>query len=272
MSSEAPGEVLNSNGYNDNPWDPTGGSSGTDKVPSNARLQASRTPDGQYLVYTFTESDTAFTNLERKWNHLPNIKARMILIGSESGTVAAGYTIHPNEINVSSPGGMTEPQVDGRSHMHYISPKCAVISNSISLAQGKIAIGLPVTVTNNMETPLAQAAPNTHWYSASELKFDNAQVEWPLITGMKNNGSDLLKGVSLFPNPSADQVYLRMPGSVRSLVEISISNIAGQVLVQKNVDSGSGQISLDTRSLPAGMYLVHLKTAEGSVTKKLIKE
>ncbi|MEI8137057.1 MAG: hypothetical protein WCH21_07025, partial [Bacteroidota bacterium] len=72
LNTEAPSSTSGYPGFSDNPWDDDAG-----KVTSDSRIQLSRTADGQNIIYTYAESDTNATVGGKKWNTLPNIKARM---------------------------------------------------------------------------------------------------------------------------------------------------------------------------------------------------
>ena len=169
MSSEAPSEIPARPGFNFNKWDATGGTGNNQKVRSNASLQMSRTPDGKYIVYTWAESDTAYTDNGLKWNQYPDIKAKMM-------DVSTGL-INPTKISITNPAIGSNPLVAGAAHMHHISPKCAVVS---STAAAGVAIAVPMFVSNN--PGLVQLDPNTHWYSSAVLNFGNVpdnQIAYP---------------------------------------------------------------------------------------------
>jgi hypothetical protein len=281
MSTEAPGTAAGDDGYNDNPWDATGGTSGTDKVDADARIQLSRTPDGRYIVYTFAESDTGFTTLGHKWNSLPNVKARMAEIGVESGTTAAAVVVHPTEVNVTKPASTSlppytsHPQVADRAVMHYVSPKCAVISNT---ASSGVAIGLPVTVSNNSFVPMKQLNPVTHYYLSANLNFDNvSSVDWPVISTTQTVNSvasadKLDANTKLFPNPSSGNALLGISLENASDLDLTVMNSVGQVVrtISVKAQSGRNVIDLNTAGLESGIYLVNIKTGEATATKKLL--
>jgi hypothetical protein len=294
MSSEAPGTTTGTDGYGDNPWDPTGGGNGTDKVEVNARIQLSRTPDGRYIIYTFAESDTGLTFLSHKWNSLPNIKARMAEVGVETSTaVPAPLTVHPMEINVTSvTNSVTTPpytesnSVKNRAYMHYVSPKCAVISNPAALPN--VAIGLPVSVSNS--SPLKQYAANTHWYLSANLNFGNvSSVDWPANqclapkdTSSNPDDTTVVDGIAqrvknimssqLFPNPTTSSAQLAITLENGSNVTVQISNTMGQVVSTVNHKgvTGANIIDLNVGTLASGVYMVNIKVGDATGTKRLL--
>ncbi len=271
MSTEAPGERSGDDGYAFNPWDASGGS-GSDKVRSNASLQLSRTADGKYVIYTWAESDTAFTDNSVKWNQYPDIKARMMNVGTG--------VIHNVKINVTNPSVGSNPLVTSRAQMHHIAPKCAVVSSTNSAG---VAIGLPMTLTNNQNTPLTQLSPNTHWYTTATLNFDNVSdinIKYPVKPGKSSiigvNEQSLYSVMSslLFPNPTRNSANLSITLNKNSEVKFEIMNTMGQVLKssQQSAVQGENTLTLDLRALPNGVYLVNVSSDNASSMKKIIIE
>lgn len=271
MSSEAPGITPTSNGFGDNPWDI--GTAGN-KVDSDARIQLSRTADGKYIVYTWAESDTAFTSAGRKWNTQPNVKARLAEIGLESGSTPGSITIHPNEINITNPLVGSDPAVKSKASMHYISPKCAVIS---STASSGIAIGLPITVSNNNLVPMQPLSPVTHYYLSAALNFDNVSTyDFPARHAYCNMTviatPDLHAAeFSIFPNPAESTVEVTMSGVNSGSADLVMLNTLGQVVYSAHIPvSGQPHHKVDVSSLPNGVYLVNVHSQGEVRTTKLV--
>ncbi len=275
MSSEGPGTQPNSDGVDDNPWDNAG--EGGTKVGADARIQLSRTPDGRYIVYTWAESDTAYTNQSRKWNSLPNVKARMAEVGVESGSAPASLVVHPSEINMTGPANATIPpyardnRVAGKAVMHYTSPKCAVINDPNSSG---VALGLPLTVSNNSFSPMQQLSPVTHWYLAAALDFDNlglSSLDWP-GPGVGLGENSLSANTKLYPNPAGTSASLNIGLNRDVNVEVTILNTMGQVVkafTHKGM-SGENNVEISVNDLATGIYMVNIKAGNAAGTKKLV--
>lgn len=283
MSTEAPGETIGSDGYDYNPWDATGGT-GTDRVSADARIQLSRSPDGRYIVYTWAESDTAFTFSGYKWNSLPNVKARLAEVGVESPSQPAALTVHPNEINITSPTNTntppytTHPRVQDRAVMHYVSPKCAVIS---STASSGVAIGLPIIVSNNNNVPFKQLEQVDHFYLSANLNFDNvSNVDWPMNVCQTSKPGDntsvqehsMLKNFSLFPNPANHSAQLSFNLVNDNDVEVTVINIVGQTVdtIRQAGTRGQNNVTVDLSNLSNGVYLLNVKAGEAKITTRLL--
>ncbi len=74
----------------------------------------------------------------------------------------------------------------------------------------------------------------------------------------------------LFPNPANDNLVVSCPLSVALTYDITISNMAGQILSRQTKLSGlSNQINI--ASLPSGVYLVSVSNSDGVSTQRFIK-
>lgn len=75
------------------------------------------------------------------------------------------------------------------------------------------------------------------------------------------------EAISVYPNPVADLVTINGDVAIRS---VSISDASGTVVLQQEVEETS--VTFDLSQLNAGLYLITINTAEGNITKQLIKE
>ncbi|WP_317898753.1 T9SS type A sorting domain-containing protein [Aurantibacillus circumpalustris] len=262
MSTEGPGARTSDPGYQDNPWD-ADPSSSNNKVRVDARLQMSRTPDGKYLLFTWADSDTAYTDLQKKWNNLPNVKARL-------------YDVENHDLSGSRIDLTENAQGDVANHAmyHFISPKFKLVSKTNAVVNVK----LPITVSNS--SPYSQKTVNQHWYSCAGINFSRKLVTysnpWDEMKpdGLaENSNSNLLKSY-LYPNPASNKFFLRLGSPTNTGIEITVVNLVGELVrsSQAEVKSGNNIISFDIQNLPSGIYLVSLKMGASLATKKLIVE
>ena len=269
MSTEGPGALTTSNGYQDNPWD-ADPSATNQKVRIDARLQMSRTPDGKFIVYTWTESDTTFTNGQKKWNNLPNIKARVL-------DVTTGL-VDGTELNVTS-SSPANSEVVNRAMYHFVSPKCRL--SSTVTANGP-ALRVPITVSNS--NPYSQLTPNSHWFSFATLNFGNIPdanivLCGPLTTPTNTTGvaENILTSANssyVFPNPAKNNAQVNVSLVNNAKIQIDVLNTVGQIVksVKTNGQSGSNTVNVDLNGLASGIYLVNVKVDNASSTKKLVIE
>ncbi len=263
LSTEEAGVAAGDDGVNDNPWAATGTSgSKTDNVDS--RIQLGRTPDGQYLTFSFSESDTNFTNGSRKYNSLPNVKTRLMSIGSGTNM----YVVSPTEINVTKVAagtGTVNPNVSSRGTLHYLSPKtgAAVVTGTV------VDIQTPMTVTNS--NPLDPVLNNTTWYQTGKLSYVFAATTATGV-GFAENAQNSASNSIIYPNPASNNAVLAIDMKDNSNVDVTVMNAIGQVVKATKVQAqaGTNKINIDLNGLATGVYMVNVKVGNATSTKKLI--
>ncbi|MGZ4090663.1 MAG: T9SS type A sorting domain-containing protein, partial [Bacteroidia bacterium] len=253
ITSEGPSDVSGNPGFSDNPWDDNGG-----KVRSGSRIQLSRTPDGRYIIYTWAESNPAFTFGGKTWNTDPDVKVRVMDVSN-----AGLYTMSPTKINVTSIGNNS--YVSARGMFHFTSPVSSVQTNTSSTA---VSFTLPVTVTNSY--PYTQGSPNTHWYARTKLDF-----ALPIPTAIQeSNIIDMSSNATVYPNPTKDNTTLTIDLKENAHVDIVIYDVVGKQMnhITANGNIGSNSITLDMNGFAKGIYFVNVKAGNISSTKKVIIE
>ncbi|MBL7931113.1 MAG: T9SS type A sorting domain-containing protein [Bacteroidia bacterium] len=265
MLSEGPGQLSTEAGYGINPWDadPT---NSNQKIRLAARLQMSRTPDGKYIVYTWTETDPVLVTNNAPWNIYPNIKTRVLNVSTGA--------LHPVEISITDSTG-TPGAVKAKAFFHYVSPKCRL--SSTVTANGPV-ISIPVTVSNSL--PLSQATKNKHWFSWATLNFGNVPDANIVIckpaddVGIAENSFNSAINSLVFPNPATNHATVSVNLVQSSKIRIEMINAMGQVIstVQANGNNGINEIKLDISGVSSGIYFVNVKIDNAIGTKKLIVE
>lgn len=261
LSTEGPSDKPAGDGYSQNPWAPSA-DEGNNKIPVDCRIQASRSVDGRYIIYSWAETDTVNTTNAlgyTKWNSFPNIKARLM----DTRTNCVSRT----EINVSRlPDANGQTKMVNTSYNHYISQKCMEEQQASSV--GLIVIRVPHTISFN--TSFDPSAPAVHRYASVPLEFER-----PCFTdGIQPNAGFGLAGSYIFPNPASGKVYLNFEQQNKTDLKISILNMVGQEVksLTSSTSAGSNTIGIDISGLATGIYLVNM-TSEGSIhTHKLIVE
>lgn len=246
MSSEGPAGSSTGNGFSDNPWDVD--ASGN-KPRIDARLQLSRTPNGQHIIYTWAESDTNFTQGGRKWNSIPNIKARCYSTLTSS--------VHPVEINVTKPVSGSNPNVLNRAMYHFSSPKTS------TAAVGPLGPRMTLPLTISTGNPYTQTAPQ-HWYASADLNFGTV--------GVSENELNNVTSSIIYPNPAHDKAVLLVDLKNNSLVKMKLINVIGEVVKTHEINGTAGEnvFNLELNGLTPGIYFVNLESGNNTITKKLI--
>ena len=84
----------------------------------------------------------------------------------------------------------------------------------------------------------------------------------------------LAQQVSLYPNPASAKVFVELPASLgHQAVQATLVDAVGrQVRTLTLPAQGAAAHTLDLRELPAGVYVLRLRTSAGSIVKKLTVE
>lgn len=90
-------------------------------------------------------------------------------------------------------------------------------------------------------------------------------------SAMATNDANLNNAVNVYPNPVADNLNLQISDKLTNAT-IRVFNPMGQIVYQNEYKSLNNTQSIDFKSIPAGIYMVYIKSNEGAVTKKVIKK
>ncbi len=266
MSTEAPGAKFNEPGYNSNNWDVN--FVNDPKLEYGARIQLSRTPDGKFIIYTWTDSDTIFTNGSKKWNESPNLNAKCYrLCDNRISWIKINLTNQSNSaINTN---------VVDKAHMHFTSPKSTLSYTRINTSDVGpgvyYGIKLPVIVSNSL--PLKSLGNNTHWYSTADLEFG---FDFICVATSNFNGDVGLNKINsfyVFPNPTNEILNFAYASTSISVTEseLSIIDIYGRQVKKIKLTTSETQINIS--ELSSGIYFVQLMQ-DGKImgTEKIVKE
>lgn len=98
-------------------------------------------------------------------------------------------------------------------------------------------------------------------------------VQNPLVMGMSD--ASVQSQAALWPNPTADELNLALISLVNGIVEVSILDASGRLLLRESrtVITGRNQHSLDTRALPAGVFTLRATDAQGmAISLRFVKQ
>jgi uncharacterized repeat protein (TIGR01451 family) len=108
----------------------------------------------------------------------------------------------------------------------------------------------------------------------ADIYFD---FNFPIVTNIANtsfetlsvNGFETDQNIILYPNPVGDLLFIE---SQHDLQQIRLFDIQGkQIKVDVNSDQGLNT-SIDLSHLSQGIYFINIRTSQGEITKKLIKD
>lgn len=86
--------------------------------------------------------------------------------------------------------------------------------------------------------------------------------------------SEVFSEFAIFPNPNSGRFTLVLNGAPQNSLELTFSNLTGQQLIFEKVDFHTGEVVREFAfiQLPAGMYILQVKTNEHIFSKKVIVE
>ncbi|HEY3385337.1 MAG TPA: T9SS type A sorting domain-containing protein [Saprospiraceae bacterium] len=76
----------------------------------------------------------------------------------------------------------------------------------------------------------------------------------------------------IYPNPTSDQLFLNVTINSPDQVKMDMVHLNGKVIINKEMDllqPGQHTFSLDTSTVPAGMYFIHLSGNKGRISQKV---
>jgi len=268
--STVPGSTPSSPGFASNPWS---NNSEPFPVSSGMRVQTSLSVGGDYILYSWAESDTTITTGAVQWNEFPNLHARAMRI--------CDGAISTDEYLISSPSVGFNPRVRDKSYFHHISPSCKVGSAGPSSA----TFTLPVTVSNNLLTDGSIAVD--HFYSnvivaftfssngCSSGCYSTAAINPTVTFNAIQNNEKLVEGINSYPNPFNSKLTLSFEINHPMNVAVEVYNYIGQRVLEEKLTARSGKNNYElkgTEQLKPGVYLIKLKLPQGDAVVKVVKE
>lgn len=154
---------------------------------------------------------------------------------------------------------------------------------------GTQRVDLYVGKTNTPEIRVLDnvAAVNTYTLSSPEqgakyfwkvvCRNANGSTEgpvWSFTTATKTGIGDNYenkKGLSVYPNPAKDVIYIIVPQSESEFVDLKIFNTLGVTVHSEKVSSGS-RAEVNLEHFPKGTYLVQIKDDKSSISGKFVRE
>jgi hypothetical protein len=101
--------------------------------------------------------------------------------------------------------------------------------------------------------------------------IDSIQVQVETCTNLPSSST---LPISLYPNPTTDQVWLQLPNLSDRPIEVSVIDAIGSLQYQNTMSAIAGQaIELDFNTLAPGIYYVLVQTTDKKISeiKKVVK-
>jgi len=102
------------------------------------------------------------------------------------------------------------------------------------------------------------------------LKLDNNGCLEPGCLEVGINETEPELGITIYPNPTQDRLFIKMEASQKKPLSFSLYNLQGKLIIQERLVAEYE--SFDLSSLVSGVYLVNIVDGEGKrVSRKIIK-
>ena len=104
------------------------------------------------------------------------------------------------------------------------------------------------------------------------MDFDG-KSEYSKVVSVIGGKADKFKIASVSPNPFKDVATIVFDSNKEDNVTVSLTDVTGRVVLLKNVacTEGGNALTLDLAALSSGVYVVSLKSDDGFVTQKIVK-
>ena len=78
--------------------------------------------------------------------------------------------------------------------------------------------------------------------------------------------------LNVYPNPTPDgQLQVELVGSPKA-VELTVRNVLGQAVFHRSAAAGGQLLMLDLSALPAGVYVLQGRSADGTTVRRFVRE
>ncbi len=95
-----------------------------------------------------------------------------------------------------------------------------------------------------------------------------------ILAGVENISAD--NDISIYPNPATNQLTIHSSSFHNEAVTVSIMNVLGEMMQEEKASPQPSpkerEFTINIKNLPAGIYFLEIKTENGSVVKRFVKE
>jgi endonuclease I len=236
--------------------------------------------------------------------NLSGLRVELFAAGATTPTATASLTgnLAAGDVYVIANTGVTSPAVlaatDLQSNVCFFSGTQSLVlydgTDTLDIigVVGRTPSGTGWTVAsggttrdNSLVRLPSTGQGNTRWFGATGAATtwqaqgtDNfggvgSYTSTACATPLAVRGSRVAGQLALYPNPATGRVSLRLPGAATRTATIEVLDALGRTVRQLSAPVGEATAAtLELAGLPAGLYAVRLRTAEGLYLGRLVVE
>jgi len=155
----------------------------------------------------------------------------------------------------------SETGVPALTRIHSIKPAMGANTAGISFDRA----GNVYVISNSSERLGVWALPKL------DNQFVTLAPSAQVITILRTGDDQLMNPdelITLFPNPAVNFVTIESSG--KEMETIALYDLKGRLILSQTV--GANRVNLTLETLPAGMYVLKVKTADGMAVKRIMKQ
>lgn len=257
LDTEGPSSTSGQPGFNFNPW---ASATADESVQSDSRLQITRSYDGEFIAYSWAESDTNITTSAVKWNEFPNVKVRAFRTCDGS--------ISPDVFSITSQTSSLGAVKD-KAYFHYMSGEMKAGASTVNSA----TFAIPFTISSNPQTVSTESVSNYFAMSHLGFAFPSAACGATLTTGIATVKNEVTES-TIYPNPTENNFNVRISLSDAKDISVVVYNALGQKVSESKMNGNLGEniMNVNMNNASKGVYFVKIKAGKTETTKKLVVE
>ncbi|RSK24009.1 phospholipase D-like domain-containing protein [Hymenobacter metallilatus] len=245
----------------------------TDNV--NGRLiQAVQTADNDLHIATMLLTQSDIGNAIRNQIQQKNIGSCSEMLLNEITANTAAQSIFDN---IQSTIGNRIMLYNGTGIMHH---KYAIIDAGAAQSDPQVFVGshnwsLSANTENDENTLIVHDARVTNQYYqefAKRIQDQNNGVQVCNLVLSNKTATVQQSSVQVYPNPTRGQFQLRVQSGAARTARVTLRDATGRVVLDQTKPLNGQDISVDASQLRAGLYLVHIETAEQTQVSRVVVE
>ncbi|MCB0397850.1 MAG: T9SS type A sorting domain-containing protein [Flavobacteriales bacterium] len=123
---------------------------------------------------------------------------------------------------------------------------------------------------NSYPLPVATSPQTDQWGNIYFIQKNKSVIMLGTVVGTEELSDERNGQLRAFPNPAKEYIRIEMNSNASSRAQYFITNVLGKIVIQGDVEAGTNQFTLNTGSLPAGVYLITVHTEESQETCRIV--